>query len=954
MRASHVAMVVTLAVLLGGCGGGGGSQPVAPEPPATPAPPTAPEPPATLAPPTTPGPLAIPDPDPPTPPSPPVNPDPPTPPSPPVDPDPPEMSSPPDDSDPSDGTSPPDDSDPSDGTSPPDGSDPSDGTSPPDGSDPSDGTSPPDGSDPSDGTSPPDDSDPSDGTSPPDGSDPSDGTSPPDDSDPSDGTSPPDGSDPSDGTSPPDGSDPSDGTSPPDGSDPSDGTSPPDGSDPSDGTSPPDGSDPSDGTSPPDGSDPSDGTSPPDDSDPSDGTSPPDGSDPSDGTSPPDDSDPSDGTSPPDGSDPSDGTSPPDGSDPSDGTSPPDDSDPSDGTSPPDGSDPSDGTSPPDGSDPSDGTSPPDGPDPSDGTSPPDGSDPSDGTSPPDGSDPPPSPSPPVDPNLPVAPLDDVRQPGSGESLEPANPSSSESWETSEYRFGDYVYAATLLPVGTRHSLIGASEGYAARVTGEPGGGGITVAVVDGGVDFGHPELDGDSFTVSGSQSSLAHGTSVAGVIAARRDGQGMHGVAYNANLVSIAANLSVVENAAAIASSAGLTRTYGNVDSVPGASSHIVNISRGAINIPSLPDFTNAMQGAAEAGRIMVASLGNCGDGGRECSNNGGVDDGLGPSGAPAANVADTGIAGFAIAVGSLNEDGTGRAAHSNTCGSVSDYCIFAPGENVPTTTAGGGYNVAEGTSFAAPYVSGAAAVVWGAFPNKSGDEIVERLLSTADSSGVFGDAAIYGQGKLDLGAAMNPVGFTSLFVEGVGMVPVTDSFVDLPPGFGAQRAAAALSDAVVHDEQMFPFLQDISTAFRPRRSVSAPGALDDFLSSPGRPSHVSLPGGKASLAFAMTDPPAEREGRPGSSTGGTAMSRPGACSFDRRRILQSGSDADRTRPDPRTASLPSASAARCCATTSVRLRRLRARVPPWASTGEWTMRPRSTSPARKASGVWGRRARC
>ena len=143
-------------------------------------------------------------------------------------------------------------------------------------------------------------------------------------------------------------------------------------------------------------------------------------------------------------------------------------------------------------------------------------------------------------------------------------------------------------------------------------------------------------------------------------------------------------------------------------------------------------MRDAAAAGRIMVASLGNCGvphwnpD---SCFENGvQVNDGVGPLGTPAANVADPGIAGYAIAAGSLNSDGTDRAGHSNTCGPVAEYCLFAPGENIRTTDVGGGYLTVSGTSFAAPYIAGAAAVVWAVFPNKSADEIVSRLLFTAN----------------------------------------------------------------------------------------------------------------------------------------------------------------------------------------------------------------------------------
>ena len=406
----------------------------------------------------------------------------------------------------------------------------------------------------------------------------------------------------------------------------------------------------------------------------------------------------------------------------------------------------------------------------------------------------------------------------------------------------------------------GPSEGYAARVTGKPGGEGITVAILGDGVDFSHPDLDGVSYDPYQVHHLNTDGTRLAGVIAARRNGVGMHGVAYNANLVSIVTDDNLYFSsddrrmAAGIASAAGLTKTYrgqtlfgGDYASVPEASSDIILLTSLGVNT-SLYDNVHvpaAMLDAAAAGRIMVTDLGNAT-----------ISDNPGPQrGHPASRVADPGIAGFAIAVDHLDSDATTRGTFSRSCGSVSQYCIFAPGD-VWTTRPGGDYQSHVGIEYAAAYVSGAAALVWGAFPNKSGDEIVERLLSTADNSGVFSDAAIYGRGKLDLGAAMSPVGFTSLSVEGMGMVPVKDSFVDLPPGFGAERAAATLSDAVVYDEQMFPFLQDISTAFRPHESASAPGALDNFLSSLGRSSHVSLPGGKASLALTMADNPVGREG--------------------------------------------------------------------------------------------------
>ena len=358
----------------------------------------------------------------------------------------------------------------------------------------------------------------------------------------------------------------------------------------------------------------------------------------------------------------------------------------------------------------------------------------------------------------PTPPEDGVRS-VAGEALEPGNPENPESWETDEYNRSNSL------------ALINASRGYAARTTGRAGGSGITVAVLDNGVDFSHPDLapsELDKQYLPRGVAAKDHGTPVASVIAARRNGSGVHGVAYNANLVSIgtcgaqdgcygAPGLFAGEpeqTAADILSAAGLKGTAGNilggsiggVRSIPEASSHIMNMSFGYTgNVPVIAD---AMRHAAGQGRIMVVSLGN--------------ESRTGPTGAPATHVADPGIAGFAIAVGSLNSNGASSASHSNWCGYVRQYCMFAPGENVAAATAGGGHAYVNGTSFAAPHVAGAAAVVWAAFPNKSGAQIVSRLLSTARPLDGREVSEVYGHGALDLGAALTPAGFLSVPVGG------------------------------------------------------------------------------------------------------------------------------------------------------------------------------------------------
>ena len=428
--------------------------------------------------------------------------------------------------------------------------------------------------------------------------------------------------------------------------------------------------------------------------------------------------------------------------------------------------------------------------------------------------------------------------------------------------------------------LINASAGYAyaapwVRIPGSSsrlGGDGITVMVLDDGVDISHPDLRLSArggmrfehdFMIPGDEPPRSHGTQVAGVIAARKNWFGVQGVAYNAEIVSMgrcdAENVSEGECnqaddfvsssqfiAAGIASAAGLNRTYSRLVAVrdyifykkryyshmhsnPDASADIINMSFGFYN-DNVPHVSSAMRDAAAAGRIMVAALGN--------------DGAIGPMGAPASNVADPGIAGYAIGVGSLNRDGTGKANHSNTCGPVAEYCLFAPGESILTTTDGGGYEWNSGTSFAAPHVSGAAAVVWAVFPNKSADEIVLRLLATANRSDVFGDSSIYGYGALDLGAALAPIDRGRGLTVGGSTTPLIESYVALPPGFSAPARSTALANTIVYDAQMFPFYYDLSRSFRVSNS-SAEGTLRGFLSSLGKSSNVSLGGANANLHF-------------------------------------------------------------------------------------------------------------
>ena len=140
-----------------------------------------------------------------------------------------------------------------------------------------------------------------------------------------------------------------------------------------------------------------------------------------------------------------------------------------------------------------------------------------------------------------------------------------------------------------------------------------------------------------------------------------------------------------------------------------------------------------------------------------------------PAGNsglAAPTGTASYAIYIPELRDHVLSAVAlgadgaiwgNSNRCGAAAPHCIAAPGKafsalhsstNTPT------YATTYGTSNAAPTVAGALAILKQAFPSIGNDELVTRLLSTANKTGIYANQQIYGQGVVDLDAATRPSG--------------------------------------------------------------------------------------------------------------------------------------------------------------------------------------------------------
>ncbi|HTY71003.1 MAG TPA: S8 family serine peptidase [Actinomycetes bacterium] len=267
-------------------------------------------------------------------------------------------------------------------------------------------------------------------------------------------------------------------------------------------------------------------------------------------------------------------------------------------------------------------------------------------------------------------------------------------------------------------------------------GSGVVVAVIDSGVDASNPDLSGqfvagahladDGVTIaSGSATDqLGHGTHVAGIIAAKRDGHGITGIAPDAKIMPINVDSPFLTGTA-----------VGNA--IRWAVDHnakVVNLSLGFSDMKLYDsDVTPICSAAAYAEShkvVVVAAAGNDGEGDNFPQ-------------APAA-------CGTVLSVTDL--DSTMHVtSYSSFDGSVA---LAAPGDQiystVPSFVSTTDYAVMSGTSMASPFVAGVAALVLQQHPTWTPAQVRSRLESTAEDLGPTGFDPRYGYGAVDPAAAV------------------------------------------------------------------------------------------------------------------------------------------------------------------------------------------------------------
>ena len=339
-------------------------------------------------------------------------------------------------------------------------------------------------------------------------------------------------------------------------------------------------------------------------------------------------------------------------------------------------------------------------------------------------------------------------------------------------------------------AMINAAEPYANNLSGA----GTTIGIMDSGIETNHVELDSqnkittdsvlDYSNFSGYRAPTAddktHGTFVASIAAGDRDESNnpndIQGVAYNAQIHFIAIPLAepdedyepveVTEENAEDYS--GLDQAYASfykdftsryvtaVNNSYGMQGNIADYEESAVRA----SFPTVIETIAQQNKInktiFVWSAGNAGGYSEQQVDN------SSPEIFPGMVYFIEELQDTSVAVVSVNEEGL-IADHSNRCGLAKDFCVAAPGENITgayVTTEypeNDNYGTGSGTSFAAPFVSGAVALLTEKFRGQlTGQEILQRIYVTANKEGVYSNSDIYGQGLLDLKKAIEPIGQT------------------------------------------------------------------------------------------------------------------------------------------------------------------------------------------------------
>jgi subtilisin family serine protease len=249
----------------------------------------------------------------------------------------------------------------------------------------------------------------------------------------------------------------------------------------------------------------------------------------------------------------------------------------------------------------------------------------------------------------------------------------------------------------------------------------VSVALIDTGVDVGHPELAG---AIAGSFEALddgdlgppIHGTAMAGAIAARAR---LSGAAPGARLL--------VARAFGSAGAGGVARgaTSAVAKSLDWAVANRARVVSMSFAGPADGLLGRMLEAARSEGVIAVAAVGNAG-----------------PTSPPLHPAADPTV--IAVTAADTDDRVLASAVHGD------HVVVTAPGVDVLVPAPNGGYDLSTGTSVAAAEVAGVVALLLERRPDLTPDEVRRILTETAVDLGSQGRDPVYGAGLVDAAAAL------------------------------------------------------------------------------------------------------------------------------------------------------------------------------------------------------------
>jgi subtilisin family serine protease len=388
----------------------------------------------------------------------------------------------------------------------------------------------------------------------------------------------------------------------------------------------------------------------------------------------------------------------------------------------------------------------------------------------------------------------------------PPPPPSSSSFNDAEYRRSNAATSS------------GAITAWDAGATGR----GVKIAIVDTGINPNLPEFAGridpasqDVASNRGVVDNEGHGTAVAGTLGAGRNGTGPMGVAFDSTILSFnTANPNNCTDDDGCKHSDRDIATAIDLARVNGA--RVINISLGGDGVGSA--VLNAVARAAQAGIVVVMSAGN---------------DGHADPSTFALDTASRAGNGNVIIAGSIGTPIAGDPANgtdldtlstfTNRAGSGAGFYLTALGYRVRTFDQNGTAFLYSGTSFSAPVISGAVALLAQAFPNLTGQQIVQILLSTGDDLGAPGRDIDFGNGRLNIARAMQPQGKTT--AAGTG-VPISTASNGQSSGAMGDAVGREPVGAIILDGYSRAYAIDLARTLReaPQQAPLAQGLQGDI----------------------------------------------------------------------------------------------------------------------------------